>query len=159
MSTKVKKEKTIDFYLRNNWLKISRIYNAIAKRKYGVSMSIGFILLSIDKEGTPSTKLGPKMGLENTSLPRSLKFMEENGLIYRTTDKYDKRKVLIHVTEEGLKFRTKARDCVVKINEELMSEFTAGELQALKNGLEKLDGIISEFDVDKMCLDQDGKEC
>lgn len=146
-----KKEKTIDFYLRNNWLKISRIYNAIAKRDYGVSMSIGFILLSIDKEGTPSTKLGPKMGLENTSLPRSLKWMEENGLIYRVPDKFDKRKVLIFVTDEGLKFRTQARDCVVKINERLMSEFTEKEAEALKSGLEKLDGIISEFDVNEMC--------
>ena len=149
--TKKDNKKTIDFYLRNNWLKISRIYNAIAKRDYGVSMSIGFILLSIDKEGTPSTSLGPKMGLENTSLPRSLKWMEENGLIYKVPDKYDKRKVLIFVTEEGLKFRTKAKECVLGINEKLMSHFTTQEIVALKSGLEKLDDIISKFNVDEMC--------
>lgn len=149
--TKKQNKKTIDFYLRNNWLKISRIYNAIAKRNYGVSMSIGFILMSIDKEGTPSTKLGPKMGLENTSLPRSLKWMEENNLIYKVSDKYDKRKVLIFVTEEGLEFRTKAKQCILKINESFMSEFSDKEAEVLKAGLEKLDGIISKLDVDEMC--------
>lgn len=152
--TKNLKEKTIDFYLRNNWLKISRIYNGIAKRDYGVSMSIGFILLSIDKEGTPSTKLGPKMGLENTSLPRSLKWMEENNLIYKVPDKYDKRKVLIYVTEEGLNFRTKAKECVVSINQKLMSKFTPKEAEVLRLGLEKLDNIISEFDVNEMCANK-----
>ena len=31
-------------------------------------MSIGYALLNIDKDGTPSTKLGPKMGMEARSL-------------------------------------------------------------------------------------------
>lgn len=149
--TKIDKKKTIDFYLRNNWLKISRIYNYIAKRDYGVSMSIGFILLSIDKEGTPSTKLGPKMGLENTSLPRSLKWMEDNGMIYRKADKFDKRKVLIYVTEKGLELRKQAKDCVLKINERFMSEFTEEEAEDLISKLHKLDKIISNFDVEELC--------
>lgn len=148
--TKNNEKKTIDFYLRNNWLKISRIYNAIAKRDYGVSMSIGFILLSIDKEGTPSTKLGPKMGLENTSLPRSLKWMEEQGLIYKVADKYDKRKVLIFITEKGLQFRRQTRDCVLEVNHRFMSEFTEQEAEALKSGLEKLDNVISKFDINEL---------
>ena len=45
-------------------------------------MATGFALLSIDPEkGTPSTSLGPKMGMEATSLSRTLKTMEEKGLI------------------------------------------------------------------------------
>ena len=47
-------------------------------------MATGFTLLSIDPEkGTPSTALGPKMGMEATSLSRILKTMEEKGLITR----------------------------------------------------------------------------
>lgn len=151
--TTIARNKTIDFYLRNNWLKISRIYNSIAKKKFNVSMSIGFILLNIDKEGTPSTALGPKMGLENTSLPRSLKWMEENNLIYKIQDKIDKRKVLIFLTDEGLIYRTQAKECVLKINESLMSKFTLEEITALTSGLAKLDNLISNFDYEEHYCD------
>jgi DNA-binding MarR family transcriptional regulator len=75
-------EETIDFPIRKVWSRISRIYNTEAN-KYGGSMAIGQILLNIDPEGTPSTKLGPKMGMESRSLVRTLQTMEEEGLIKR----------------------------------------------------------------------------
>jgi DNA-binding MarR family transcriptional regulator len=66
------------------WSRISRIYNTEAA-KYGGSMAVGQILLNIDPEGTPSTKLGPKMGMESRSLVRTLQTMEEAGLIKRAS--------------------------------------------------------------------------
>ena len=77
------KDKTLDYILRATWQSVARMYNEEAA-KYGASMAIGFALLSIDKEGgTPSTTLGPKMGMEATSLTRTLKSLEEKGLIIR----------------------------------------------------------------------------
>ena len=39
---------------------------------------LALLYLSIDpKKGTPSTSLGPKMGMEATSLSRTLKSLEE----------------------------------------------------------------------------------
>ena len=77
------KEKTIDYTLRATWQAVARMYNDEASN-YGATMATGFTLLSIDKEGgTPSTTLGPKMGMEATSLTRTLKSMEEKGLIIR----------------------------------------------------------------------------
>ena len=35
-------------------------------------MSVGFILMYVEKQGSPSTSLGPKMGMEPTSLSRTL---------------------------------------------------------------------------------------
>jgi hypothetical protein len=62
---KDKKEKTIDYVLRATWQAVSRMYNEEAG-KYGATMSIGFALLSIDREnGIASTALGPQMGMEN----------------------------------------------------------------------------------------------
>ncbi|NQX92775.1 MAG: MarR family transcriptional regulator, partial [Flavobacteriales bacterium] len=58
----MKPEETIDFHIRWAWSKISRMYNVEAA-KYGGTMSIGYVLLNIEKDGTPSTKLGPKMGM------------------------------------------------------------------------------------------------
>ena len=75
----MKPEETIDFNLRWTWLNITRYYNDTAT-EYGSSMSVGMVLLNIDIEnGTPSTKLGPKMGMEPTSLSRIIKNMENEG--------------------------------------------------------------------------------
>jgi DNA-binding MarR family transcriptional regulator len=112
----MKPHHTIDFHLRWLWQKIIRIYNQEAS-KFGGTMSVGYALLNIDLDGTPSTKLGPKMGMESRSLTRTLKSMEEKGLIYKTQDKNDGRLVLIHLTEDGKKYRETSREVVVRLNE------------------------------------------
>ena len=60
-------------FLRAAWISVAKMYNEEAGKK-GSTMATGFILLNIDPEnGTPSTSLGPKMGMEATSLSRTLK--------------------------------------------------------------------------------------
>ena len=106
----------IDLAVRLTWHKMSRMYNQKAN-DYGMSMSVGFILLHIDKDGTPSTQLGPRMGMEPTSLSRTLKTMEEKGLIRREEDKNDKRVVRIFShTGLGLESRYLARDVIFEFN-------------------------------------------
>ena len=69
------REKTIDYVLRATWMAVSKMYNEQAS-KVDSTMATGFTLISIDPdEGTPSTSLGPKMGMEATSLSRTLKSM------------------------------------------------------------------------------------
>ena len=75
------KDKTIDYVLRTTWLAVNKMYNEEAA-KFETTMATGFALLNIDPEnGTPSTALGPKMGMEATSLSRTLKTMEYNNLL------------------------------------------------------------------------------
>ncbi len=57
-----KPELLFDFVVRHSWHRISRMYNQRAA-EHDLTMSIGFILMSVDKEGTPSTQLGPRMGM------------------------------------------------------------------------------------------------
>ena len=112
----MKPEETIDFHIRWAWHSIARMYN-IEASKLGSTMSVGHTLLSVDIEnGTPSTKLGPKMGMEARSLTRILKSMEEKGLLYRERDKKDKRMVRIFLTQFGKEKRELSRDIVVKFN-------------------------------------------
>ncbi len=122
-------EETIDFHLRWLWMKTMRLYNLEASR-YGGSMSVGYVLLNIDKEGTPSTRLGPKMGIESRSLTRTLKTMEENGLITRSAAAGDGRLVLVHLTSEGKKYREKAREAVISLNEYLHQNLKDEQLKA-----------------------------
>src|SRR5690606_21611115 len=112
--------------------------------EYGVSLSVGFILLNIDKEGTPSTQLGPKMGMEPTSLSRTLKTMEDAGLIYRKSDSGDKRKVLIYLSEEGIQKRKIAKQVVLEFNEHVMSAVPEGKLRTFFEVAERLDAAIDK---------------
>ncbi|UJH91384.1 MarR family transcriptional regulator [Antarcticibacterium sp. 1MA-6-2] len=111
------KEKTIDYVLRATWIAVSKMYNEEAG-KAGSTMATGFALLSIDPEkGTPSTSLGPKMGMEATSLSRILKTMEEKGLIIRKKNPKDGRSVLLHLTKFGLEMRDFSKSVVLRFDE------------------------------------------
>ena len=96
------KDITADYALRATWQAVTKMYNEEAKN-YDTTMAIGFTLLSIDpKTGTPSTALGPKMGMEATSLSRIIKSIEDKGFIERKPNPDDGRGVLIHLTALGL---------------------------------------------------------
>lgn len=138
MANKKEREYMVDFVLRHLWHKTSRMYNQKAN-DYGVSISVGFIMLNIDKEGTPSTQLGPKMGMEPTSLSRTLKTMEEKGWIRREVDANDKRKVLIFLTEDGVEKRKIAKEVVLGFNERIIKTIPKGKLNTFFEVAERID--------------------
>jgi DNA-binding MarR family transcriptional regulator len=139
------KEKTIDYILRATWQAVSRMYNDEAQN-FGASMATGFALLSMDKDkGTPSTSLGPKMGMEATSLTRTLKSMEEKGLIIRKKNPDDGRGVLIYLTDFGREKRELSRNTVLRFNETVKKHVSE---EKLKHFTEVTD-IINELILEK----------
>ena len=137
-------EITIDYALRATWQAVARMYNEEVKH-FGATMAVGFTLLSIDpKTGTPSTSLGPKMGMEATSLSRILKSMEEKGLIERKPNPEDGRSVLIHLTDFGLEKRNDSKDVVLRFNEVVRSNVTKEDLNGFFSVAETINKLISE---------------
>lgn len=124
----MKQEETVDFHIRWTWHKIARMYNSQAS-KLGGSMAMGFILLNIDKNGSPSTSLGPKMGMESRSLTRILRSMEELDLVERVHGEEDRRNVFIHLTEKGRKMRASSKATVIKYNQYLQDHIPAKKLE------------------------------
>ena len=112
----IMKQETFDSALRATWNLVSKMYNKEAN-KFDSTMATGFALLSIEAEGTPSTTLGPKMGMEPTSLSRLLKTMERRNLIYRTQHPDDRRSVLIHLTPFGKEKRDDSKAVVLHFNQ------------------------------------------
>ena len=139
----MKSEETIDFHIRWAWYNISRMYN-IKAGKFGGSMAIGYTLLNIDKQGTPSTKLAPKMGMEPRSLTRMIKQLDESGLIKKQSDKNDKRLVKIFLTDKGKQVRSKARDVVISFNNEIQDQIDAKELATCLSVLNKVNDLIDK---------------
>lgn len=138
------KDKTIDYILRSTWQAVARMYNEEAS-KYGATMATGFALLSIDKEkGTPSTALGPKMGMEATSLTRTLKSMEDKGLIVRKKNPIDGRGVLIHLTKDGKEKRELSKNTVLKFNDTIKENVSKEKLMHFMEVAEIINDLISD---------------
>ena len=137
------KEKTIDYVLRATWIAVSKMYNEEASKE-GSTMATGFALLSIDPEkGTPSTSLGPKMGMEATSLSRTLKTMEEKGLIIRKKNPQDARSVLIYLTEFGKEMRDYSKKVVLQFDEAVKKEIPEEDLNTFVRVATKIMDLIS----------------
>ena len=138
------KDKTIDYVLRATWQAVSRMYNEEAS-KYSGSMAIGFALLSIDREeGTPSTKIASRMGMEATSLTRTLKSMEENGLIIRKPNPNDGRGVLIYLTDFGREKRAQSKETVLKFNDKIRNNITPEKYQNFMEVADIINDLIAD---------------
>ena len=105
------------------------MYNKEAN-KFDSTMATGFALLSIDADGTPSTTLGPKMGMEPTSLSRLLIAMEERKMIYRSQNPNDGRSVLIHLTPFGKEKRDDSKAVVLHFNKKIEESLTTEKINA-----------------------------
>lgn len=141
------KEKTIDYALRETWQAVSRMYNEEAS-KYDGSMAIGFALLSIDKEeGTPSTKIASRMGMEATSLTRTLKTLEEKGLIVRKPNPNDGRGVLIYLTDFGKEKRELSKSTVLKFNDIIKNCISSEKFQNFMEVIEIINEIIQDKNI------------
>ena len=132
------KYKTIDHTLRNVWMAVSKMYQEEAQ-KLDSTMATGFTLISIDPEqGSPSTALGPKMGMEATSLSRILKSMEERGLIERKPHPEDGRSVLICLTNFGQELREYSKDVVLGFDQLVRRSITESELNIFSKVAESI---------------------
>jgi len=135
-------KRTIEQEIRYTWLLISKMYNEEAE-KFGGSMTVGFALLSLNpKEPIPSTSLGPKMGMESTSLSRTLKFMEDEILIKRIPNPEDGRSVLIKLTARGMEFRNYARELVLKFNKVITNEVGEESVNNFYNVVDHINKLI-----------------
>ena len=140
----MQKEQTIDHALRATWQAVAKMYNEQAL-KFDSTMAMAFVLLNIDKEnGTPSTSLGPLMGMEPTSLSRILKNMEEKGAIYREKNPEDGRGVLIKLTDFGLEKRKIAKQYVIQFNESVKNQLTEQQIECFFEVTKTINKLVTE---------------
>jgi len=145
------KNKSIDHQLRATWRAVAKLYNERAA-KHDSTMATAFVLLNIDYEkGTPSTALGPLMGMEPTSLSRILKTMEDKGAISREKNPNDGRSVIIKLTDFGKEMRKISRESVIIFNTIIKEHVSNEELEAFF----KVTSTINKLIADKLIYPED----
>ena len=139
----MQKDQTIDHVLRATWQAVAKMYNEQAS-KHDSTMAMAFVLLNIDIEkGTPSTSLGPQMGMEPTSLSRILKNMEDRKAIYREKNPDDGRGVLIKLTEYGMKKRKTSREHVIQFNKTIKEHISEEKIDHFFEVAQIINNLIS----------------
>ena len=119
-------EETVDFHLRSTLFSMMRMYNLLAAQ-HGITQGVGYVLLIIEKKGTPATKVAPLMGMSSSSLSRLLKNMEDTGLIYKESNLFDKRVVKVFLTEKGVELRRVVKKVVLGFNEKICKKISKEE--------------------------------
>jgi DNA-binding MarR family transcriptional regulator len=143
------KQTSIDHQLRATWQAVAKVYNEQAA-KHDSTMATAFVLLNIDKEkGTPSTALGPLMGMEPTSLSRILKNMEDKGAISREKNPEDGRSVLIKLTDYGKEMRKVSKGHVIQFNETVINNVTEKDLEGFFKVTEVINKLIADKEIYK----------
>lgn len=141
------KEKTIDYLLRSTWMHVYKMYSEQANKK-GSTMATGFALISLSAEkGTPSTSLGPKMGIEATSVSRTLKSMEKRGLIERRANPEDGRSVLIFLTPYGKEMREYSKSIVQTFDNTVKNNISESDLETFIKVAQTIIDLINEDNI------------
>ena len=135
------KKETTCSRIKQSWYAISRMYNNEAVN-HDLTTTTGFILLNIDSvEGTPSTQIGPMLGMEATSLTRTMNQLEEKGIIKRKKDKIDARVVRMMLTEKGKKKKEISKKTVKDFNQIISEKYSLVELENFHNMLDEITAI------------------
>jgi DNA-binding MarR family transcriptional regulator len=142
----MKQQETIDYLLKVVWQNMANTYNQIASG-FGITQAIGYVLINIDKEGTPVSKLAGLLGVKATSLSRMLNNMEELGLIYREPSPGDKRSVKVYLTDFGREKRQLAKGVVISFNDFLSENLTVSERNGLISSLQKLNKLTLAYTI------------
>lgn len=141
------KSKSIDHALRATWQAVAKMYNEQAA-KQDSTMAMAFVLLNIDKiKGTPSTSLGPLMGMEPTSLSRILKSMEDKNLITREKNPNDGRSVLIKLTDTGKEKRKVSKGYVYHFNDKIREKISQKDLEAFFKVTQTINKLIAQKEI------------
>lgn len=112
-----KHTETIDSKLKTAWQIVSRMYNTEAS-KYNATISTAHFLLNVDShEGSYASDIAPQLGTESTSLSRIINSLEKEKLITRTSDKEDKRRIKITLTQKGKQKKEIAKNYVRDFNQ------------------------------------------
>jgi DNA-binding MarR family transcriptional regulator len=120
------------------------MYNQMAASE-GMTMSYGFILMMVEREGTPSTQLGPRMGMEATSLSRTINAMEKDGLIRRENSVTDKRITLVFLTEKGIEKRKLVKKFILDFNERINTKIKKKDLEGFYKVMNAVDGLVDDI--------------
>jgi len=100
-------------------------------------------IIGMEDEIMPST-IGKYTGMEKSSLTRMVDDLEEKGIVFRKTDPDDRRKVLISLTEKGLKCYNYLSEITVEMADEILEFVDERDIEDYVQSLETIVRILGK---------------
>jgi DNA-binding MarR family transcriptional regulator len=95
----------------------------------------GILFLLRQEDGQSMTQLSNALDIDNSTLTGLIDRMERDGFVTRRPGDSDRRELRISITPQGLKESNRAGPLIRKINEEIKSGFSQGEIETFKRVL------------------------
>ena len=129
---------SIAFLMRDTYGAFARAFQ-IELARSGLTMSMWFFLRALSKQdGLAQSQLMERAGLMQPATSASLKQMERKGLILRKDDPGDRRMSRVYLTDKAKRLLKKLFPAAARIREKAVVEFTAQELDVLREMLKRM---------------------
>ena len=104
------------------------------------------VLLYLYQVGHPlfSGDLTEKLGLTTGRIANILRVLEKNGMIARTPDAQDKRRVCVALTPAGEAYARQKNADAVAFNQQLLSRLDPSEVQSFLDTLRRIAALLDE---------------
>jgi len=111
---------------------------------HGIRRGGWFVLRALwEREGITHRELAQRLGLMETSVLEMVRALEGDGLVTRTRDEVDRRKVRIHLTPEGRAIEPTLMQVAQTVNDLMVRDLTQAEAVLLKLLLKKVRDSLS----------------
>lgn len=101
------------------------------------------LLPHLDTEGTRSTELARRAAISKQAAGKTLRELEDAGLLERTPDERDGRAMIVRLTDKGLELLVETHRAVEQVEREYERLLGASTLGTLRNALQVLAGAAS----------------
>jgi DNA-binding MarR family transcriptional regulator len=105
-------------------------------------------IIGMEGEMMPST-IGKYTGMEKSSLTRMVDNLEKKGIVYRKTDPDDRRKVLVSLTEKGLRYYNYLTKITAEMADEILKFVDEQDVEEFVQSLETMVRILRKIDANR----------
>jgi MarR family transcriptional regulator, organic hydroperoxide resistance regulator len=103
---------------------------------HGVSIGMWYFLRALwEQDGITQRELSRRVGMMEPTTATALESMKRRGLISRTRNSKDRRKVNIRLTEEGRRLRKVLLPCAIEVNQVALAGIPERQLPLLRDQL------------------------
>ena len=105
-------------------------------------------IIGMEGEVMPST-IGKYTGMEKSSLTRMVDDLEKKGVVSRKTDPDDRRKVLVSLTEKGLKYYNSLKEIEAEMADEILKFVDEKDIEDFVQSLETMVKILRKINASR----------
>jgi DNA-binding MarR family transcriptional regulator len=104
----------------------------------GVRPMHGFVFQAIGPHGTTAADLGRALGISKQAAGKTVDILEGLGYLRREGDPDDGRRILIHLTDQGIDFLVKSARIFDQLREQWSRTLGTNRLRAMEEDLRKV---------------------